>query len=252
MVFYDATDKQGICQEIDRLCDTTDTSYTRQAKTARANQALETIVSKIITADGTWQFNDNNYTTNPVGVADLSTGVHEYTFSNALLQIEEVDILDLDGRFRAIKPVDSLDLGGSSFEEYFNITYNGTSYTAQSGFPEYYDKLERSVKFDKAPTATYCTLTSGLRVRFKKTASLFSASPATPTTADGTEPGFASPYHILVAYMASIPYCMTYKKDRVALYEKRVDELTKDLIKFYSQREQDVQKIMTMEYVDFR
>lgn len=243
MQFYEGTTKQGICQEIDRLCDTNDTSYPRVAKTARVNQAMETIASLLIMHSGRWQWNDTNFSTNPVGVADLSTGVHEYTFSNSFLMIEEVDILDLNGKFIRLKAIDPSELGGMSFEEYFNISYNGTSYTAQSGMPTCYDKSERSIKFDLAPTAANCTLTKGLRVRFKKTASLFTA--VATTVDDTTEPGFASPFHVLVAYMASIPYCMTYKKDRVALYEKKKDELLKDMIEFYSQREQDTENAIT-------
>ena len=80
-------------------------------------------------------------------------------------------------------------------------------------------------------------------MQFKRTASLFTAA-GTDTTA---VPGIASPYHILLAYMAAIPYCMTYKKDRVALYEKRVDEGIREMIKHYSYREKDRKKVMHMD-----
>ena len=41
----DATYKQGICQEIDGLCDSTDTSYPREDKTRRVNTAYKEVVN---------------------------------------------------------------------------------------------------------------------------------------------------------------------------------------------------------------
>jgi hypothetical protein len=52
--------------------------------------------------------------------------------------------------------------------------------------------------------------------------------------------------------MAAIPYCMTYKKDRVALYEQKIDRLKKELIGHYAQREKDTRRIATMKPITFR
>ena len=65
-------------------------------------------------------------------------------------------------------------------------------------------------------------------------------------------PGFASPYHTVLCYKAALPYCMSYKKDRVALYKAEADRLMAALISFYGKREQDVRKQMTMKPITFR
>ena len=252
MQFYDATNLRAISQEIDRLCDTTDTSYPRAQKTARVNDALETVVGWIITADGTWQFDDENFTTLPLARYTLTSGQHSYAFNDKFLAVEEMQILPASGGlFRQLKPIDSDDLGGVSFEEYFGITVSGSTFTAPSGLPEYYDKQANNIKFDKAPTATYVTLDNGLRVRFKRTGSLFTV--ATDTAADATVPGFASPFHVILAWMGARPYVATYHPNRVAMLDKWIGDTTptptgmkKDILKFYARRQLDKRPIMSM------
>jgi hypothetical protein len=41
---------------------------------------------------------------------------------------------------------------------------------------------------------------------------------------------------------------MTYKKDRVPLYEKKVMDLKEELIELYSQREKDIRKQITFKW----
>ena len=246
MQFYDATNKRAICQEIDRLCDTTDTSYPRLDKTARVNDALEQVVGWILQADGRWQFDDSNYTTLPIGTVTLVEGQVAYSFTDKFLDIEEVAVLDVGGSWRKLIPIDSSELEGLTIEEYFGITASSTP----KGLPTHYDKQEDTIKIYLAPTSTAVTLTNGLRVRFKRTASLFTA--VSTTAADTTVPGFASPYHVLLAYMAAMPYVTEYKQDRVALYEKKIDALQKEIIKFYGHRSEDERKIMEMSSISFR
>ena len=202
----------------------------------------------LINADGLWQFDDSNYTTTPTGVGDLVTGQNTYTFNDKFLSLLEISILDLNGVYRKIEPIDPSQLG-MTFEEYFNITFNGSTYTAPSGFPNYYDKVGNIIKLDKAPVATSVTLSKGIRVRFKRTASLFTA--VSTTVEDTTVPGFDSTFHPMLAYMASIPYCMTYKKDRVSLYDTTVQRMKKDLILASSLKERDIRKIMTMKKISY-
>jgi hypothetical protein len=52
--------------------------------------------------------------------------------------------------------------------------------------------------------------------------------------------------------MVAVIYCEKLKKDRVGLYEKRVDEMKKELIELYSSREKDKRHVMTMESINFR
>jgi hypothetical protein len=243
-----ATYRQGIVEEIDRLCDTDDTSYPRADKTSRVNNALETVIGWIVNADGTWQFDDTNYSDQPRGTGTLVEGQEVYSFSSDYLDVEAVEVLDTGTPkiYRRLAPLDLNDLGGLGPEEYFGKTSAGNP---QTGFPSFYDIEGDFIRLYPAPTSTSVTLSSGLRVWFRRTASLFTVT--TGTGEDTKQAGFASPYHVILAYMASIPYCMQYKKDRVALYEKRVEDIKKEIIAHYGHRETDRRKIMRMKSISY-
>ena len=72
---------EDIIAEARDLVDATSTSYP-DAKILRRLQPIEEeIVSKIINADGTWQFDDSNNTDLPVGTATLTAGTALYSFA---------------------------------------------------------------------------------------------------------------------------------------------------------------------------
>lgn len=238
----------NINQEIRDLCDADTTSLTNATLLRRVNTAYETVIAWIITADGTWQFDDTNYTDHPRGTGTLVEGREDYSFASEYLDIEAIEILNdsSPAKYVRIKPLDHSMLGDLSPEEYFGLTAAGN---AMTGFPEWYDKNGDTIRLYPAPTSTEVTLASGIRVWFKRTADLFTSAQVTTGT---KEPGFASPFHVILAYMAAIPYCMAYKKDRVALYKNEVEQMKKDLLKFYGHREADKRKVMTMAPISFR
>lgn len=248
MQFYEPTTNQGICQEIDRLCDTTDTSYPRLAKTARVNQGLEELVGEAISSDGVWEYDDTNKTDLPVGTGNLVEGQESYSFAAEYLKIKRIKVKDTGGKWQPLIQLDQQDLdnSGVTIEEYFG-TNSGSPYT---GLPTHYDILGDTIRLYPAPTATSVTLTAGLKVDFVRTATLFTATSA--TTADTTEPGLPSPFHVYLAYYAAIPQCMAYKKDRVALYQNKWNEGVRKIIKFYSQRNPDRRDNFTMKSISFR
>ncbi len=242
MQFYDATNGQGISQEIDRLCDTTDSTYPRKDKTARVNIANEEVDSWIITADGTFQYDDDNNSTTPRFLGNLTDGQAQYSFATKLLNISSIEVLNKStGVYHKLQPIDPSTLGNLGWDEYFAST---------SGFPLYYDKFGDGIRLGPSPSANQITMTNGLRVTAQRTASLFTV--ATNTTDDTTTPGFASPFHAILAYMAAIPYCMAYKKDRVALYTQKVADMKRDMLEFYSNREKDMRKRITSQQIIYQ
>ena len=238
-----------INSEARSLTNTDTISYTAADLLRRVNYALETLVAKIIAADGTWQYDDTNFTTNPRGTGTLVEGQEAYSFSSEYLEIEQINVLDLSNVWRKLKPLDPDDLGGFTPMEYFGGTSSAGTDTPAKGLPEYYDIQGDTIRLYPAPTSTACTLTSGLQVFFKRTADLFTSAQVTTGT---KEPGLPSPYHVTLAYMAAIPYCMAYKPERVALYQRKVDEDIRDLIKFYGHRERDRRKVMRMKFTSYR
>lgn len=226
---------------INFLCDTSDTQFTVANKLILFNNAYERIVGWLINADGTAQFDDTNYSNFPIGTYTMVAGQGVYSFNDKFLQFLDVQVKDSGGNFNIIKPIDQYEFDNSlPLREAFET----------DGLPVYYDKLsDDSIELFPAPSAGDCTLASGLRIYFKRTASIFSASDWTTGSA---VPGFASTFHELLAYMVAVIYCQKLKKDRVALYEKEIDEMKKELIANYSAREKDKKHVMTMEPINFR
>lgn len=243
MVFNDTTTKLGLCQEIDALCDSDTTSYPVADKTRRVNSALEELVGLIITSDGCWQFDDTNHTDAPRAKGTLVEAQEYYTFASEYLQIEAIDILDLNTKYIRLKPFDPQDLENISPDDYFGVDSSGNP---QIGMPEVYDIKGDSIRLYPAPSATYCTLTNGIRVSFKRTAHLFTAADTT------AEPGLPSTHHSILAYMAAVPYCMIYHKDRISLYEKKIDAMKRTLLEHYAFRERGRRGIITTKRRVFR
>lgn len=221
--------------EIRLLCDATSTSLTDATLLRRVNTAYEYVVGKLINADGTWQFHDTNYTTTPIGTGTLVEGQSQYTFSDQFLDIEIIKVKDVNGNWVIIEPID---------QSQTDIPLE--SYLTTNGMPKYYDKNGSTIRLYPAPTATAVTLNNGLKVMFKRTASIFTSAEVTTGT---KEPGFASPYHIILCYKAAIPYCMSYKPERVQAYQNEVTRLEEELINHYSQREKDRRKVRTSKQI---
>ena len=224
------------------LCGADTTSYPAATMLRRVNAALEELVAMIINADGTWQFDDTNHTDAPRGKGTLVEGQEHYTFNDDYLQIEEVAILDTNNVYGKIIPIDPSELGGVSADVYFGIDSSGNPAT---GFPTHYDIKGDSIRLYPAPTADSVTLANGIRVSFKRTIDLF-------TVADTTQqPGLPSTHHSILAYMASVPYCMKFHQDRLALYEKKVDDMKKTLLKHYAHRGKDKIKILKNKSINY-
>ena len=150
-----------------------------------------------------------------------------------------VAVKDSSGKFFFLNPIDLLDERSQPLEEIYNV----------NGLPERYDKSGSSVFLYPAPAAGSVTLTAGLKVWFQRTASVFTSAELTTGT---KQPGFAAPYHHILAYKSAIPYCMTYKRERVSAYMTEAQRLEIELLNFMSRREKDVQKSLGMGGISFK
>lgn len=207
------------------LCDADTTSYPAAALLRRINDAYERVVGWILDSDGTWQFDDTNYTAFPRGYKNLVANQYDYSFDEEMLQIEEVHVKDNSGDYYMLRPIDPRD-----YDEPLTQIFD------TAGKPIYYDKDGGSIILYPAPASGDVTLTNGLRVHYRRTADIFTSAQVTAGT---KEPGFASPWHYILSYMAAIPYCQAYKKDRVQEYKETVEKMKNELIAHYSRRETD-------------
>jgi hypothetical protein len=174
-------------------------------------------------------------------------GQEDYTFASEYLQIEMIEIKDANGDWFKLKPLDHSELGDQSPNQYFGVDLSGNP---QTGMPEYFDQNGDTIRLYPAPTSGNVTLSGGIRIWFKRKPSLFTVK--TDTSEDTTEPGLPSPYHVLLAYMAALPYNEIYHPERVARQQLKIDRLTKELLNHYAHREKSKVKRITGKSKSYR
>lgn len=228
---------------IDDLCDSDDTSFPVAKKVMHINRAYEKLVGEIINADGTWQYDDTNFTDQPRGTGTLVEGQQDYSFASEYLQIEMIEVKLANGSWFKLKPIDHSELGDQSPDEYWGVDSSGNP---TKGHTEFFDQQGDTLRLYPAPAAASLTLSAGIRIWFKRKPDLF-------TTSDTTqEPGLPSSYHHLLSYMASIPYCIKYHRDRVAPYMRIINKDTEGLLNHYAHREKSKVKKITGSSISFR
>ena len=220
------------------LVDADTTSYPAAVLLRRVNQAYEEVVSFILGLDGLWQFDDTNFDDFPIATTTLVHNQPDYTFNSTHLEIERASILDAQGNYQPIYPIDISQIGPDPTELY-----------PDAGFPLYYDKAGKSIILYPAPDSSKVTTALGLKVYFKRTADIFTSTEVTTGT---KEPGFASPFHMILAYKAAIPFAISYKPDRVRALQAQVLKFEEEMKKFYGRREQDRRKKMSFMGISFR
>jgi len=202
------------------------------------NTAYEKVVGILISLNTRWEFDDTNFTDFPRGVADLVASQHDYSFDTSHLAIESVEVMDASGDYYKLKPVNKADYS-AALEELYDT----------AGKPEVYDKDGKSVLIYPAPSAAEVTATSGLRVNFRRTADLFTSAQVTTGT---KVPGFASPYHMILAYEAAMAFNLVYKPNRVPSLKALSDKMIEDMVEFHTKREKDEKSVITMSSISFR
>ena len=227
-----------INQEARDLVDADTTSYPAPMLLRRVNQAYGETVGKIIALDGTWEFDDQNFTDLPIATTTLVAGQSDYSFNSAQLEVLKVEVKDNSGDYQAVDPIDIREVR-EPLDELYDV----------DGLPSVYDKRYSSIFLYPAPAAGSVTLVAGLRVYFQRTADLFTAAQVTTGT---KEPGFASPWHQIIAYKAALPYAQAYKKDRVNFLVSEINRMETELLNHYARREKDVRKVLGMSGISFQ
>lgn len=93
-------DKNGIFEETLRICNCTNAVYSIYAMVARVNDALDRYWFLAVSSACKGSFDDKGYSTLPVETQSIVSGINAYkmtSFTNEVLQILKVSVLDSDG-----------------------------------------------------------------------------------------------------------------------------------------------------------
>lgn len=212
-----------IINKVYLLTNTNSTSLSSANALLLVNNAYERVASVIMKADGRWQWDDNNNTSDfPIATTDLVSGQADYTLTVDHLEILRVELSNPGGTFTLLTPFDQVDKQTS-------LTQLGT----ETGTPTQYDKLGASVILYPKPNYNY---TAGLKIYFQRGPSLFSSADVSTGT---KKPGFSSLYHDLIPLWASYDYAVAKGMNNInQLYSEIVKK--EDALKLdYSMRSKD-------------
>lgn len=226
MVFSDTTTNLGIIQACEDYCGLGITGISGDANklkefTRYSNRASRKIWHWAFMSQGLWQYDDSNETDLPQGVADLVSGTSKYALPSDALTVRRVDIKNSDGVWDQLRQLTEKDIIGG-LEDYYE----------DDSTPYRYRLIGNTVELFPGPD--YAS-TGGLKVFFDRDSSDFANSDTTKT------PGFASPYHDLVAIGASLEWLKAKRPDSNTLGQLKEDWLRgeKEVIEFYSNRNKD-------------
>jgi len=229
MQFLDTTGKTGLINDCETLLGMADAEISGDTTLLKVFTRLINVWyrrtnSWIWEATGTWEFDDSNATDLPIATTDLVTTAgseqQDYEMPSTVQKIDRVEVLNADGNYSTLKPIDKSEVGTSMSEFY-----------ETPGMPVYYDLVGRSVFLYPKPGANYVTETDGLKMYFTRDIVEFTSTDTTD------EPGFVNNFHRLLSIGASIDYATSYgMEDRVSVFQKQLDELKGELKRFYGSR----------------
>jgi len=244
MKFNDTTNLDGIIQDCEMKVFGGDygaiSGNTTLLKrfTALCNQALDKVVSKILTSDTRWQWGDNNNTEFSDATTNMTAGIKDYRLDLTHLKIMGVEVKKSDGTWQVLTPIDQTDIQrqGIALEEFMN----------NDGVPQYYDKVSDGLVLYPAPSASETTLTLGLKIYYQEGANHFVYTDTTK------EPGFNSLYHYLIPLYASIDYAKAnIMKDTVLVLQPDIDKVEMELQTMMSKRDKDDKPKLRLSFDSF-
>ena len=208
----------NIKSDIDFLCGSTSATYPDADKIRNINISYADTARLIWESAGGWQFDDSNATTLPIARTTMVHSQQDYSLPTDAQRLEEVVVKDSSGNWNKLKRFDIHDASIAP-EEYLET----------AGLPLYYDTIGRSIMLYPKPSSGYCTLASGLGVYVNRDVTEFA------TTASTEIPGFAKPFHRILAYATAMDFTRDDGQKQFCAAQK--DRLEKGMIKFYSRRE---------------
>lgn len=223
-----------IAQECRDLCDADSTSYNDRTILRRINSAIETLVSKIIEVCRTYPYDDDNQADLAEGTITLEEGISKYTVTDKFLTVLECKVKDADGTYHIVEP--EIQIETSRIVE---------TDEADTGLPTKIRWTGRTFFLRPAPIAASVTLAAGFLFKYTRVHTITcdtyvnNACTAGEFYTGTLIPGIVSPFHPLIAKIAALPYCKSYKKDRVAQLQQDIFVETNDCVNFYANRLKD-------------
>lgn len=234
MVFSDTINDTGIVQRARKMARLDATQFPTANIVNSCNDRLDKIFNYGRGADRRFQLDDTNHTKLPEGTSDLTINVSDYSFlndeqGNRITNLTRIDILDSNGVYRQLKPIDQKQIQGALGE-----------FLKTASLPEYYDKIaDNIIRLYPKPIAT---VTNGLKYYFQRSPSYFAATDTTK------EPGVANELHRGFVIQSAYDIAFTLGLENLVTLR---DELAREdmvMEEYFKGRNTDEVKVITSVY----
>lgn len=166
--FSETTNNTGIVQQVRQMLRVDATQYPTYRIVNSVNNYLDTVTGYAIGADRRFQWDDTNHTKLPIGTTNLVANQSDYNFLldeqfNSILNLTRIDILDTNGNYRKLEPIDESQIP-DALDEFERV----------NGQPIYYDKIaDNIIRLYPKPLTS---VTAGLQFYFQRTGSYFAST----------------------------------------------------------------------------
>ena len=223
--FSDTTNRDAIIQKIETATGTqsaTTATYPLAQKTLDVNQALGRFMLLAIQAGGRFQVDDTNQTDYPILSTQINSGQNDYVYvydgsstPNKILDLRMVRILDTNGEWHDLKPVD-------------REANNLTKFQGQTGMPTEFDVDANAIKL--YPTPNY-TLANALEIYVSREPQYFA------TTDTTKQAGIPTIFQDYLWKRPSAEYAMIKTLPQAVGLQNAVTTMEADIMAYYSRRD---------------
>lgn len=237
--FSDTVNNTGILQQARKLMRVDSNQWPTVNVVNSANNWLDMVAGYAIGADKRFQWDDTNHTKLPIGTTDVNANQSDYSFltdeqGNNIVTLTRVDMLYPTGVYGQLQLLDQSDLNGWGLDQLQSVT----------NLPLYYDKIaDNVIRLYPKPSTL---VTAGLKFYFQRTPSYFTASDT--TKAPGVSPLLHRGFVIAAAYDGALTLGLPIQQALSVELQKE----EKKMIQYFSDRNNDDSKQMTMDQIAFR
>ncbi len=239
MQFSDTTNKSGLIQDCEFLCNTGDAGISGNTTllkqfTSNINRWYHKVVTMILKAQDDWDFDDTTKTDFPIITTSLVANQQDYGLPVTCLQLKRVEVTYDGTNWYKAEKMDINERGLAT-----DTTSVGNSFNESEPF---YDIVGNSIMLYPIPAANS---SNGLKVWITREPTEFVSTDTTD------EPGIDEPFHRMLSIGASFDWAvakqLNIKNDLASLladYENR-------LLTYYGKKATDYDTILKPSYINY-
>jgi hypothetical protein len=248
--FSSTSDKRGLVQMYEKAIgvdygDVSSDTELLAEFTANANNALDDYLLLWAKCAGTWQGDDINHTNYPIITRNIVSGTRDYDFttdgsSNRITDLQKVLILPsaTATNYEEITAIDEL-----------NTSISDILVNTSQGTPRQYGKLANAIFLDLIPNYS---VSAGIKMIINREGSYFTSS---DTIKKAGVPAYHEYFYLKPALIKAkqkmLSNLIQIEKDVLDLEGSERLRVSGKIQEFFSIRERDVSKFITMEKINF-